>query len=410
MSSHLKSILTSTTDDRILKRKFKSKNVKGDAADLNFIKGPWSNVEKARVSTAVDNYLKEKNIPKEDLQQLIHPRKSKSQYSTKNFFQEILDSAKVNRSLDQLYWFMSRTFSDLESQGEKWTKEQDTKLRFLVQLKGHKWVEIEDELKRKDCRVRWEKISRSDLGFKTGRWSKEEEEKFIRGKKELEELYNITNPNDFNAWTELSLKVGSRSFMQCRNKFIHDMSTLDFNQEFKVHWSLEDDQILISRLMQFCSDAKDDSEIIWNNIASKDWQPWTGAFLQRKWSKLSSIISHQISQSQPVKFIDILNFAQKNIKEVTPSKYKHRDLLSLDETNVALEKREWSIEDSRELLSYLLTLFSNVQDEDDIDWDSLKFSCWDGEYLKSVWIEMKEKLKINQSLSFLGIFIKLINE
>lgn len=210
--NHLKSLLKSSNDDRILKRKFKSKKTKSQ--DLDFVKGPWSKVEGARVTEAVENYLQEKDIPRDDLQSLIHPRKFKSKYLNSNFFQDILDSSKVNRTLDQLYWFMSRRFSSLDSQGEKWTREEDSKLRFLVELKGHKWADIQTEMNRKDCKVRWEKICRSDLGFKRGRWSKDEEERFLTGKKELEIKYNVKNPNDFNAWTELSLIVGTRSFMQ----------------------------------------------------------------------------------------------------------------------------------------------------------------------------------------------------
>ena len=85
----------------------------------------------------------------------------------------------------------------------------------------------------------------------TGRWTKDEETKFIRGRDELLKKYDIKNPNDFNLWTELSILVGTRSDMQCRNKFIHHLSNLDPDNTFKVKWSLEDDQILVSRYQYF---------------------------------------------------------------------------------------------------------------------------------------------------------------
>lgn len=55
--------------------------------------------------------------------------------------------------MDQLYWFMSRAYSDLRSEGRRWTEEEDAQLRSLVELKGRRWKEIERDMARTDCKV-----------------------------------------------------------------------------------------------------------------------------------------------------------------------------------------------------------------------------------------------------------------
>lgn len=158
----------------------------------------------------------------------------------------------------------------------------------------------------------------------------------------------------------------------------------------------------MSRLIQYCSNAVDDSEIFWNKIATKEWQPWTGAFLHRRWLKLKSRLPPSVKT-----FTDALIYVQENIREISNTKYMHRDFLTIY-SSLDSQKKEWSVEDSTDLLSHLLTLYSHAQDEGEIDWDSLVFSSWDGDLLRKKWLEIKESLNVNGALTFSRKLKKLI--
>jgi hypothetical protein len=381
------------TDDRILKKKFKTCiNEKGNeppkGSELPFIKGRFSTIEVDSIDKALEEYLKEKNLGREAISELIHSKKSKQKI--KGFFRDILERSHVNRSVDQLYFYMARKYSEIPAQNEPWSQEEDVKLLKLVEFKGRKWKEISLELNRKDVKVRYEKISRKSSGFHSS-WSQEETEKFMQGKKFLEEKYNLL-PIEFNHWTELSLLVGTKSFMQCRTKYIH--STYNNVNGYKVKWTLEDDTILLKRLREDCSQAQDESEIIWNRIASNEWVPWTGACLQRRWHKLKTRCSLSFNS-----FIDQLNYISANLRLLSRTKYMNRDLLTFYSNQ---NNGIWNLEESREFLSHILTLFSDATCEDEVDWGSLRFSSWDGPFLRKKWAQIKQQLKPRESLGFIG--------
>ena len=91
MPEKLKSLLESSlTDDRILKKKFKTKKVTEGENDLEFVKGRFSKVEISQIELALEEYLTEKNLERDQLYSLIHSKKSKQK--VKGFFRDILQN------------------------------------------------------------------------------------------------------------------------------------------------------------------------------------------------------------------------------------------------------------------------------------------------------------------------------
>jgi hypothetical protein len=169
----IRTSLSPEEDDRILKRRFRSAKNKALVADTRntFVKGPFSKFEKVQVEAAIQEYLQEKGIPEPELYYLIHRKTPiiptagqgadsamplKNPYSApeyNGFIGQVLERSKVNRSLDQLYWYMSRAYSVVRTEKKRWTPEEDERLKFLVQLKGRKWSEIEKEIGKTDAKV-----------------------------------------------------------------------------------------------------------------------------------------------------------------------------------------------------------------------------------------------------------------
>jgi hypothetical protein len=169
----IRTSLSPEEDDRILKKRFRSSKNAAVVADTRntFVKGPFSKFEKVKVEAAIQEYLQEKGIPESELYYLIHRKTPiiptagqgadsstplKNPYSApeyNGFIGQVLERSKVNRSLDQLYWYMSRAYSIVRTEKKRWTPEEDERLKFLVQLKGRKWSDIEKEIGKSDAKV-----------------------------------------------------------------------------------------------------------------------------------------------------------------------------------------------------------------------------------------------------------------
>lgn len=155
-----------TKDTRLLSHEFRSSAASEKYASerSTYNQGKFTTFEKDAVERAVQLYLSEKSIPADDLPHLIN-RKSKSNtsqnpYASKEyagFIHNIQTTSAVNRSLDQLYWYMSRKYSPIAANGgerRKWTQEEDKLiLKYYEELAGN-WVKIDKLIGRANTRNR----------------------------------------------------------------------------------------------------------------------------------------------------------------------------------------------------------------------------------------------------------------
>jgi hypothetical protein len=152
-------------DQRATSSKWRSRksNVTGKE-ETTFNSGMFSLIERERVATAIQEYLVDYGLSKEDLPYLIRP-KLKTPTGGSNPFTEhhgfsarIRERAKVNRSIAQVYFYLIKSYSEYKVAGDprtEWSPEDDERLKKYIQLKGvGKWTEIERLLGRDGAKVK----------------------------------------------------------------------------------------------------------------------------------------------------------------------------------------------------------------------------------------------------------------
>eukprot|EP00842_Homolaphlyctis_polyrhiza_P001996 jgi/Hompol1/2798/HPOL_006164-RA len=294
-------------DDRVLSSQYLSNINRNNAISVRetYNKGLFSRFEKDQVQQAVSDYLRENNIPEADLHYLIRRRTkvqdvdgSKSQYADKQyagFVQNIRDRSRVNRSCDQLYWYLARAYANNRTNNRRWTPEQDKQLVDLVALKGQKWSEIERQIGMSDAKARYKKLLAITGKKQSGKWSAEEEQKLLEGVREIMEREGMTDAHQFNRWSELAAYMVTRSDVQCRAKWASELKhaassskTNTASISLPVRQFLRDDHVaLLTRMLAFCSTAGDESEVLWNSLVMPG-EPWTGPFLRARWADLKN--------------------------------------------------------------------------------------------------------------------------
>ena len=156
-----------TLDNRLLSKKMrpsKQDDVQGLQKTYNI--GAFSNQEKEQVDNAFRQILQELQVPITDAVILITPKSSrltreqKNQYKAKEYrgvMNAVAERAGINRTISQIYYYLRHKYDDLKQgapQRNKWTAEDDTKLKSLIERlgEGH-WTEIELALGRKGAKV-----------------------------------------------------------------------------------------------------------------------------------------------------------------------------------------------------------------------------------------------------------------
>jgi hypothetical protein len=238
---------------------------------------------------------------------------------------------------------------------------------------------------------------RQEKGQESGKWTEEEEQRFVQGFLQLMDRYSIKDPLQFSHWSELSTLVQTRNPEQCRHKFIVDFSrkSTEMTGEYKVRWSKEDDQILLSRLLTLCAKAQDESEIKWESLVTPDWMPWTHRILRDRWLKLYENIPES-EQTKP--FFEQVQYCFSHLEAVSKSAKRKRDILIVDEE----DEDVWTYQDSQELLSRLSTLCSDAEDETEVDWTNLVWGAWTADVLQQQWYRMKNHIPDFDSMAFMG--------
>ena len=166
--------------------------------------------------------------------------------------------------------------------------------------------------------------------------------------------------------------------------------------EYKVRWSKEDDQILLSRLLTLCAKAQHESEIKWESLVTPDWLPWTHRILRDRWLKLFDNLPTS-EQTKP--FFEQVQYCFSHLESISKSSRKKRDILLMDEDD---DEVCWTYQDSQELLSRLSTLCSDAEDESEVDWTNLVWASWTADILQQQWFLMKNHVPDFESMTFMG--------
>jgi hypothetical protein len=130
--------------------------------------GRFTTAERNAIDQSAKSYLKANLIPENDLIHLINRRQTNvviplgmptdNPYSSdqfKGFFKDIQSGAAINRSLDQVYWYMSRAYNSNKSiKRTNFTEEEDERICEYYRTLGPKWAKIDSFVGRPDCRLR----------------------------------------------------------------------------------------------------------------------------------------------------------------------------------------------------------------------------------------------------------------
>ncbi|KAI8926086.1 hypothetical protein BC831DRAFT_457892 [Entophlyctis helioformis] len=321
-------------DSRVLSSQYRSELNAKDVAAIRatYNQGIFTREERKRIDTAVDAYLAENGIPREDLHYLIHrrtkikngadadtafaPRNPYSDNKYSGFIAAVREASAVNRSVDQVYWFMSRAYSLNRTDRRRWTPEEDAALLHLVETKGQRWKEIERELGLSDVKARWKKLQVATGEVNGGRWTDEESALLIKAMNEIMAREGITDVRKINFWTEAAAKVGTRTDNQCRAKWNTDIIRRK-GEEPKTRMGFRETADMLTRMLTMCSAAADDSEVIWDALLMPN-EPWTSQMYRQRWSKLQSHIPEEVRNQ--LSFSDIIQYTLTNLRQLMAKK------------------------------------------------------------------------------------------
>mmetsp|Transcript_60268 Transcript_60268/g.143201 ORF Transcript_60268/g.143201 Transcript_60268/m.143201 type:complete len:302 (+) Transcript_60268:182-1087(+) len=245
-------------------------------------KGPFSKSEQYLIDFALKKVLEEEGIFFDQLgsRKILTMTRSKL---PKNFWGRIAKHVPL-RSVESIYDHTRRRLSSQNYRG-KWTNEDTTRLKELVFLHGKRWTKIGLCLNRLPgaCYDKWRDALKIGEKRKKGKWTQEERCKLLqlvtlqRGHEMIKDLKTYKSIK----WTEVAEKIGTRSYLQCRNEW-----TRFFSPGSKTQLTISDTIKLINKI--FSSDVSDESEIKWGELiggipAHKTYNKWRT--LCRKYSK-----------------------------------------------------------------------------------------------------------------------------
>jgi hypothetical protein len=217
-------------------------------------------------------------------------------------------------------------------------------------------------------------------------------------------------------------------------QYIHDLSrradifnTANKATPGRLRWSTEDDRILLSRMLAMCSKAEDETDIIWDHLSTSNWHPWPGSMLRHRWSRMRSRVPGHESMSLPGKdtplclsrraklipqspFVDTLQYCFQYLHTISSSKAKKRDMVISQEVDeeedsemTAHASASWTTDDSQELISRILTLCEDAEDEEDVDWENIVWAPWDAGALRKQFAELAARVPDAHNMAFMEV-------
>ncbi len=162
-----------------------------------------------------------------------------------------------------------------------WEQPEVEELLKLHQEYPSNWKKIGERLGRlrHSCRDKFREVK--DRSSKlTGKWSKEENEKFESIIRELAAEHPDIGRN--MPWSIIAERMGSRTMDQCKRKWRKvNPDPLNPNITPMANWQLEDDKRLYDWMAEL--NADDETEINWQVMSEKFDRRWTPTQLYHHW-------------------------------------------------------------------------------------------------------------------------------
>ena len=265
----------------------KTKNITKRFPSVKYKKGPFSKSEILLVESALKFVLIQEGMYfSEENGRKIFPLEKKR--LPKNFWGKVAYYVP-SRSVESIYDHVRRRLSSENYKG-KWSTSDLSKLEELVKIFGKSWTKIGGILNRLPgaCYDKWRDALKNGNKRQKGKWSQEERCKliqFVTYQTNHEVIQKIGNEKIIK-WTFLAERIGTRSYLQCRNEW-----TRFFSPGSKLKLTIEDSFSLLKTIAS--SKFSDETEIKWNNIlkgipSHKTYNKWRSLckrFTRKSFSK-----------------------------------------------------------------------------------------------------------------------------
>lgn len=228
--------------------------------EKGFKKGPFSRSETILVESALKFVLKEEGIffNMENGSQIFSLERKKL---PKNFWGKVAIHIP-SRSVESVYDHARRRLSTKNYKG-KWSHSDLIKLNDLVRLYGKSWTKIGGILNRLPgaCYDKWRDALKPGVKRKKGKWNQEERCKLIQlvTFQSNHEMIQECEIERIVKWTVLANKLGTRSYLQCRNEWARF-----FIPGSKLKLTKIDSINLLKAISSW--KISDETEIKWNKI------------------------------------------------------------------------------------------------------------------------------------------------
>lgn len=235
-------------------------NGKKNFTSLAYKKGPFSRSETLLVESALKFVLKEEGICSkiEDGKKTFPTERKKL---PKNFWGKVAVHVP-SRSVESVYDHARRRLSSKNYKG-RWSSVDLLKLNEFVKIYGKSWTKIGGILNRLPgaCYDKWRDALKNGDKRKKGKWNQEERCKLIQlvTFQASHERIKKSGVERIIRWTILAEKIGTRSYLQCRNEWARF-----FSPGSKLKLTLLDSFNLLKSISS--SQISDETEIKWNNI------------------------------------------------------------------------------------------------------------------------------------------------
>ena len=249
-------------------------------------KGPFSKSEQVSIDTALKKVLEEEGLFFEE----TGARKILTMTRNglpKNFWKRVAEYMPC-RTIESIYDHTRRRLSSQNYKG-KWTFEETQKLNELVVIHGKRWTKIGHCLNRLPgaCYDKWRDALKIGEKRQKGKWNQEERCKLLQlvTLQKSHEMIRILKNDRSIRWTDVAEKIGTRSYLQCRNEW-----TRFFSPGSKTQLTIADTIEFINKI--FSSDISDETEIKWGELiygvpAHKTYNKWRS--LCRKYINIKNL-------------------------------------------------------------------------------------------------------------------------
>ncbi|KAI8896789.1 hypothetical protein BC833DRAFT_621823 [Globomyces pollinis-pini] len=299
--SHIK-VTNVDPDKRYFSKHWRApKNASLTAEDFTYNNGYFSESEKKLIHDELLRYLAEHGISTNELPYVIHNRTSFTELTgtTEKLYKDhkglplkILERTGINRSIRCIHWHLRKNYSlfkiDNDHESQKWTAEDNAKLLRLVAVYGiGNWKQIELALGKEGAQYRYNKLCKDSRP-----WSRSETKALVDGVQKIMKEDGITDPKQFSQMKRVAQSIKTRTDMECAEKWMKIASKVGSERE----WDVEDYLHILSFLIENCSEAQDESEIVWKNVVSLD-HSITGEACKYHWKKLRNKMAQVVDLS-----------------------------------------------------------------------------------------------------------------